>query len=178
MALAPPVSTLSGRKQAASKMKATAGPIPVKVEHRIGVQAPPEVVWELVYDLAGWSSWNPLHRSAEGEIRIGGRLLTTEALPGLPERPATFQVMEWVPLEQLHLRNAALGGWVKSIRYVEIEQLSEAACIVSTGEIFAQSLLTSLHLRRNRRPLRLGFTAHGEALKAEAEARWRARNPT
>jgi hypothetical protein len=175
MALAPPVSTLTGRKNAVAMTKATAGPIPVKVEHRIGVQAPSEVIWELVYDIADWSRWNPLHRGAEGEIRIGARLLTTEALPGLPERPATLQVMEWVPHEQLHLRNSALRGWVKSIRYIEIEQLSEAACIVSTGEIFAAGMLTSLHLRKSRRPLRLAFTAHGEALKAEAEARWRAR---
>jgi hypothetical protein len=176
MATAPPVSTLNRRKRPDAKMRAAAGPIPVKVEHRIGVQAPAEVIWDLLYDLAGWSRWNPLHKGADGEIRIGARLLTTEALPGLAERPAAFQVMEWVPHEQLHLRNAALGGWVKSIRYVEIEQLSETACILSTGEIFAQGMLTSLHLRRNRRPLRLGFTAHGEALKAEAEARWRERS--
>lgn len=175
MALAPPVSTLNRRKHPGAKPKSAGGPIPVKVEHRIGVQAPAEVIWDLVYDVAGWSRWNPLHKGAEGEIRIGARLLTTEALPGQPERPATLQVMEWVPMEQLHLRNAALGGWVKSIRYIEIEQLSEAACILSTGEIFAQSLLTSLHLRKSRRALRQGFAAHGEALKAEAEARWRER---
>lgn len=175
MALAPPLSTLSGRKQAAAKAKATGGPIPVKVEHRIGVQAPSEVIWDLIYDVAGWSRWNPLHRGAEGEIRIGGRLLTTEVLPGLVERPATFQVMEWVPHEQLHLRNSAFGGWVKSVRYIEIEQLASCACIVSTGEIFAANMLTSLHLRKVRRPLRLAFTAHGEALKAEAQALWRGR---
>jgi len=175
MALAPPVSSLTNRKAVAAQMKATAGPIPVKVEHRIGVQAPAEVIWDLVYDIEDWKRWNPLHRWAEGEIRIGARLLTSEVLPGLPERAATFQVMEWVPLEQLHLRNSAMGGFIKSVRYIEIEQLGEAACIVSTGEIFASGVLTSLYLRKTRRPLRLAFTAHGEALKVEAESRWRVR---
>ncbi|HEY9219917.1 MAG TPA: SRPBCC domain-containing protein [Phenylobacterium sp.] len=146
----------------------------IKVENRVGVQAPAEVIWNLVADIPGWRDWNPLHTAAEGEVRIGARLLTTEVLPGKPERPTSLFVIEWVPLEQLHLRNESMRGWVKSIRYIEIEELGPASCIVSTGELFADGMLTRLHLRSHRRALRHGFTAHGEALKAHAETRWAA----
>lgn len=170
MALAPQVTTLNRRKAAP---KPPPGPVTVKVENRIGVQAPAEVIWDLLYDVAGWERWNPLHKRAQGEIRIGARLTALEALPGRPERETQLVVIEWVPCEQLHLRNAAMGGWVKSIRYIEIEQLDKASCIVSTGELFAAGMLVKLHLRKQRRALRQGFAAHGEALKAAAEARWR-----
>ena len=147
-----------------------------KVEHRIGVQAPAEVVWEIIADLASWPAWNPLYTSAEGEIRIGATLTLTVAMPGEPAQAIQPQVLDWVPSEQLLWRTSAHHGLVKSVRYVEIEQLSETGSVLSNGELFG-GMLGPMLARRRRRALREGFTLMGEALAARAEAIWRERAP-
>ena len=63
-----------------------------------------------------------------------------------------------------------MNGLVKTIRYIEIEQLAEASCIVSNGEIIG-GLLGRTLVRQAGANIRRGFMAMNEALKAEAEAR-------
>jgi hypothetical protein len=144
-----------------------------KIEHRIGVQAPAQTIWDLVSDIEGWGRWNPLYPKASGVLRIGARLSLTVALSGRPSREIEPVVLDWVPLEQIHWRTSSLGGLVRTIRYIEIEALSEAGCLVSNGELF-DGLLGPRVMRRLKGPLRQGFTAMGEAIKAHAEAAWRA----
>ena len=47
------------------------GPRGYRVEDRIGVQAPAEVIWDVIYDLERWAEWNPTYPKASGVIRIG-----------------------------------------------------------------------------------------------------------
>ncbi len=141
----------------------------VKVEHRIGVQAAPETIWAQVADIAGWTAWNPLYPRASGVLRIGERLTLDVALPGQALRAIRPTVVDWIPNEQVIWRLTMLGGLIKSIRYIEIDQLAETSCILSNGEIF-DGLLGPTLVRRLRGPLKAGFTAMGEALKARAEA--------
>jgi hypothetical protein len=150
------------------------GPSGVRIEHRIGVQAPAEVIWELLYDLEGWSRWNPVYTRASGQVRIGQPLSMTMTLPGDAPREIQPVVLEWVPHEQLHLKITAAGGLVRTVRYVEIEALSETGCIVSNGEIFG-GLLGPTGARRMGGRIYKGFRLMNEALKAEAEAVWGAR---
>ena len=145
------------------------GPKGVRIEHRVGVQASPEIIWAVLYDLASWGEWNPLYPKAAGEIRIGGQLNLTLALPGEAEREIQPTVLEWVPNEQLHWKLSLMGGMVKTVRYIEIEQLAEASCIVSNGEIFGGWMGSSV-ARRSGRAIQRGFIAFSEALKARAEA--------
>lgn len=144
-----------------------------KIEHRIGVKASAETVWELLADLEGWCGWNPLYPAASGSLRIGAPLTLTLALPGQPGRIIQPTVVDWVPYEQLHWKDSSLGGLVRTLRYIEIEALREDGCVVSNGEIFT-GLLGPRAARRMKRPLRQGFTAMGEAIRDRAEAAWRA----
>ena len=139
-----------------------------KVEHRVGVQAPAEAVWPMIADIAGWGAWNPLYPRAQGVLRSGERLSLDVALPDQPVRAIRPTVVDWVPNEQVIWRLSMLGGLVKSVRYIEIEALSETACIVSNGEIF-DGLLGPTIARRLRAALKAGFAAMGEAVKARAE---------
>ena len=150
------------------------GPAGVKVEHRIGVHAPAEVIWELIHDVDGWPGWNPIYPHAHGVVRIGSPLDLTLALPGEGHRSFQATVLDWVPNDQLHLRQSRYGGLLRSTRYIEIEKLGEENCIFSNGELF-QGLLLSLVSGERARNLRRGFAAMGEALKARAEAAWRER---
>ncbi|MBV9993601.1 MAG: SRPBCC domain-containing protein [Caulobacteraceae bacterium] len=146
--------------------------LPVKVEHRIGVQAPAQVIWEIVQDVAGWPAWNPLYPAAKGEIQFGSILTLEEALPDGPRRTIRPQVTDWTPNEQILWRMNHMGGLIQGRRYIEIEVLAEAGCIFSNGEIFEGFGLRLLS-RKRRRTIKAGFTAMGEALRDRAEALFR-----
>lgn len=148
------------------------------VEHRIGVQAPAEVVWEVVSDFATWKDWNPLYRKAEGQMKIGTALTLEQHLPGEPAKVVAPIVQDWVPYEQLHWRSTRLGGFVTAIRYLEIENMGPNNSTFSNGELF-MGLLLRFVSREERRKLKTAFTEMGEAVRDRAEVIWsqRQKNP-
>ena len=151
---------------------AAGGPTGARLEDRVGVQAPPETIWQLVSNLEGWSAWNPLYVKASGTIRIGEILTLTEQLPGQQARIVQPRVLEWVPNEQLHWRLSRLKGLATATHYIEIEKLNEGACIVSNGVLIGGMFGPSL-MRGQARALRKGLHLMNEALKATAETAWR-----
>jgi len=143
----------------------------VKLEHRIGIQAPDEIVWEILSDIPGWASWNPLYPKAEGVIRIGERWTLDLALPGQTPRTINPVILDWAPFDHIHWRTSVMRGWVRTVRFLEIEKMGPENCIFSNGELF-EGLLGGPLARRLRGPVRQGFAAMGEALKARSEALW------
>jgi hypothetical protein len=146
--------------------------LPLKIEHRIGVQAPAEAVWPMIVDLAGWGGWNPLYPKAEGAIGFGAMLTLELTLPGEPPRTIRPTVRDWTPNEQIIWTLSMFGGLLRSTRYIEIETLTETGCIFSNGEIFEGPLM-QLIPKRLRRAIKAGFTAFGEAVRDRAEQAWR-----
>lgn len=145
----------------------------MRIEHRIGIAAPKDVIWESLYDLTSWPEWNPLYPRADGAIRIGNALELDLALPGRPVQVIRPVILDWAPEDHIHWRLSMAGGMIKSVRFIEIEPLSERGCVFSNGELFS-GLLAPVALPRLGRSIHQGFTAMGEALKARAEARWQA----
>jgi len=148
---------------------------PIKIEHRIGVQAPAEVIWEILSDIDHWPSWNPTYPEARGTLRIGAPLQFVVALPGLARRELHVNVIDWVPETQILWGERAPLGLVSTVRYIEIESLTKASCILSNGEQ-VDGMLADFYLHKRRRPMRLGFAAMSEALKEKSEALWRDRS--
>jgi hypothetical protein len=146
------------------------GPKGVRAEHRIGVHAPAQAIWEIIRDLEHWREWNPLYPEASGEIHIGATLDMTVQLPGMKPQAMRATVLDWVPNEQLHYEVKALGGLVRAIRFIEIEQLAPESCIVSNGEIMGGFLGRSVARQVGSRVLK-GLRLMNEALKDRAEAR-------
>ena len=147
----------------------------MKIEHRIGVKAPAEVVWEILFDVAGWPAWNPLYPEAAGAVRFGEKLKLTLALPDQNPRVIEPVILDWAPNEAIHWQWSSPYGLVRTIRYLEIEVMSPTGCIFSNGEIY-QGLLGASTARRTRETLKSGFTALGEAMRDRAEALWRKRS--
>lgn len=145
-----------------------------RIEDRIGIQAPAEVIWEIIYDLDRWAEWNPTYPRASGQIRIGELISATLALPGQPQQELKPRILDWIPNEQLHWQLSLMGGMIKTIRYIEIEALGDESCVVDNGEIFGGLMGPSLG-RRMGRSVQRGFKAMNEALKARAEEMWRTR---
>jgi hypothetical protein len=144
-----------------------------RIEHRIGIQAPAEVIWGLIADLDRWSEWNPLYTRAIGKISIGATLDLTLALPGEAPRQIQPKVMDWEPDAQLVWRLDLVPMLAHTVRYLEIEALSETGCVFNNGEFF-HGMLGERAGRSKRRVIHEGFTALGETVKARAEAAWRA----
>lgn len=167
MAIRPP--PMFGMKGGAPK--ASGGAVPLRVEHRIGVQVPAEILWELLSNVDGWGAWNPLYPQARGQIRIGSQLELTEALPGRTAREARPVVLEWVPLEQIHWRDSRSDGWVKSVRFIEVDIVSPTGCIISNGELFT-GWLARRHLKAHGPAHREGFRIMNEALVDNAVRLW------
>jgi hypothetical protein len=140
----------------------------VKLEHRLGIQAPAEAIWNVIADLEAWPRWNPLYTKAQGVIRIGASLELEVVLAGQAPRVIRPVVLDWIPNEQLLWQIKMLGGLIKTTRYFEIEELMPGSCIFSNGEMFDGMLGPSV-ARRMRGPIRAGFAAMGEAVKTLAE---------
>jgi hypothetical protein len=140
----------------------------MRVEHRVGIRADPDRIWDLVGDLTTWSRWNPIYPEAAGTIGIGQNLMLRESIPGLPERQISPRVVDWVPREQIIWRMTATRLLSSSLRYLEIEELAPGSCVFANGEIFS-GVLGEQYARRWRRQLRAGFESLGEALRREAE---------
>ncbi len=140
-----------------------------RIEHRLGIPAPAQTIWEILADLERWSEWNPVYPSVEGKLRIGEQLVLSEVLLGAPPRMVTSRVVDWVPDTQILWSETAAGGLVKRLRYLEIEALNETGCVFSNGEVFS-GLLAKRALAPQRRRLRQGFEALGEALRARVLA--------
>jgi hypothetical protein len=147
----------------------------VKIEHRIGVKAPSEIVWEILADVPNWPQWSTLYSRASGVIGFGERLKLEVAAPG--QLPAAIEpvVFAWEPRELIHWRLTSRMGLRESVRFFEIDTLSETGCIFSNGEIFGGYLGPAPSATKMRGTLRQGFAALGEAMRDRAEALWRER---
>lgn len=139
-----------------------------RLEHRIGIAAPVAAVWDVLADLDGWASWNPLNPKVTGKLSIGAPLQLELRVPG--EAPATqaVSIIDWVPNAQLVWAARYGGGMVTSARYLELEGLTDAGCVFSNGEVF-RGLGAGFVPRRLRARTRQGFVALGEALKRRVE---------
>ena len=143
-----------------------------RIEHRLGVPAPPLAVWEALADLKAWPDWNPLYTRAEGVIRIGERLDLTEVAPGLPGQAVAATIIDWVPEIQLLWRVSERRGLIQRLHYIEIDKLTDEACILSSGEDWFGRLAPFVG-RARRRALRAGLEAMNEALRDQAVSKWR-----
>jgi hypothetical protein len=130
------------------------------------------VVWQVLADLERWGQWNPIYPKAEGRLSIGGRLEITETMPGGEPVQITPTVVDWVPDAQILWRMSQKLGFLKRLRYLEIDPLSDEGCIFANGEDWygrPARYVTSAQ----RRAMREGFAALGEALSARAVSVWR-----
>ena len=145
-----------------------------RIEYRLGVPAPPAVIWELLYDMGRWPEWNPLMRKAEGELKMGERLVLTEEVPGQPAEEVAWRVLDWTPENQILLQLNEMGGFIRRTRYIEIEKLTEEGCILSIGEDWA-GRLARFTSKQRRRALNQGFRAFADRLRELATERAGAR---
>ena len=138
----------------------------IKIEHRLGIRATSDRIWDLISELERWEHWNPVHPGASGRIGFGETLRIVEAYPGEEKRTIEAKVWEWAPREQLVWQRKSFMN--SSLRYLEIEELAPGSCIFSNGVIY-EGYLGKQEARRRGRAMKIGFGILGEAIKERAE---------
>jgi len=149
--------------------------MPIKIEHRVGIPVPPDLLWEILADVPRWPEWTTIYPEAKGVIGFGEKLTLTLTLPNQKPLAIEPRVFDWAPNEAIHWKLPLFGGLGRAIRYLEIETLSGTGCIFSNGEILSGFAVRWVSPAM-RRSMKAGFTALGEAMEQRALALWRERS--
>ncbi len=108
-----------------------------------------------------------MYPRVSGRLQIGAPLTLTEVIPGDAPQDLTAQVVDWVPDAQI-IWTLKAGGFVRRIRYFELQTLTDEGCVFSNGEI-DEGLGARFISKDLKRAMRQGFTEMGEAFKAMVE---------
>jgi hypothetical protein len=146
------------------------GPFAARVEAKSEIEAPRELVWEILHDVDRYAEWNPFTPRATTSLRIGAPVELEVHMPG----KRTMIRTEWVNLVEpgqticwgMHMAHPAL---LTANRWQELEELGPAATRYSTYDRFS-GLLTPLVLALYGEGIRVGFQQVADALKTRAEA--------
>ncbi len=141
----------------------------IKIEHRVGVAAPVDDVYDLIADIKAWPQWSPIHRKAEGDLRFGAPVHLEEYYEGLGTWEIHGVVNDWAPLSHIHIAVPKPFYAGQLVRYFEMEALSAQGATFTIGALF-QGFLSEREGRRYRAFLRKGFEAFAEAARTKAEA--------
>lgn len=141
-----------------------------RVQARVGVQAPAFAVWSVLSDLETWKDWNPLITEAEGRLAIGANLRLRRVRPDGVGEAQEVRVLDWVPNEQI-LWIRTPGPFARVVGFLEIEALSETACLLSVGEVYDGFVGERMGYGK-RRPLTAAWQGLADAAKARAEETW------
>jgi hypothetical protein len=145
----------------------------VRFEHRLQINAPAALVWAVLADVNGWSSWNPVYTQSNGAAAEGSAIDLTIKLPGADRaQRARATVIEAVPPRTLRFGSGVFGGLVRATRSFDIAPTSATSCSLTGAEIFG-GLLGPLLARLVGRRVEQAVGAVNEALKTTAEVRFR-----
>ena len=137
----------------------------------IDIDAPADVIWDVLTDLDEYSSWNPFVVEASGTVAVGERLRTRIQPPGgtaMTFRPRVTEVeptrvFEW-------LGRLGLPRLFDGRHHFELVALDGGRTRLVQTEHF-RGVLVRLMKRSLDTTTLDGFEAMNQALKARAEAR-------
>ena len=140
-----------------------------KVEYRIGVAAPVDDVYDLVCDIESWTQWSPIHKAASGQLKFGAPIHLEEQYEGLGMWEIDGVLSDWSPYSHIHVFIPKPFYAGKQVRYFEFEALSQTGSAFTVGALF-NGFLAEREGKLISGPVKRGFTAFAEAVKAKAEA--------
>ena len=144
------------------------------LEDWVQIDAPADVIWEVLADVDGWGRWNPVYPEAKGSIGVGDGIALTIVLEGMKPAKSSARVFHSRPGEALQFGALAFAGLVRATRYIEIMPTTPTSCSVVNGEAFGRLLGPTL-VRLVGSKIEEGLRGQNAGLKAAAEAKWQAR---
>lgn len=165
-------------------MRAMTRPV---AESHVEIDAPIELVWQVMLDVGAYGSWNPfIHRvdAAREELRVGsafrlhvrwpegGGASSGEVVTRL-DPPASDGALRRGAWEYEFTGWLARLGLVRATRVQHVEQRDGGPTIWRTREEFRGALAALIPLTK----VQAGFDTHAAALKQRAESLARAASP-
>lgn len=136
----------------------------------ITVDAPPEVVWQVLVDLDGYRDWNPFIVDASGTPAVGERLTNRLQPPGGKAMTFTPEVTEFEPHSVFEwLGRLVLPGVFDGRHRFELRPTSSGGTAMTHSEYFSGLLVRFMRSSLDTNT-RAGFEAMNEALRDRAEA--------
>lgn len=137
---------------------------PAAASGSIGIEAAPEVVWDVLTNIEAWPSWNPGVRTAvlDGQL-VPGATFRWKAGPGT----ITSMIQELDPPNRITWRGSTVG--IKALHVYRIEASTSGTSVVS--EEWWAGLPVRLLRGLLRKQLQKSTDAWLRHLKREAECR-------
>ena len=135
----------------------------------IDIDATPEVVWEVLTDLDGWSDWNPFITSSVGTPEVGNKLVNRMEPPGgkaITFKPQVTVVEDGTTFEWLG--KLGFSGVFDGRHRFDVEATPTGTKLTQSETVdgvLVRVMRTSLDTKTKP-----GFEAMNVALKARAEA--------
>lgn len=137
----------------------------------VEIDAPIELVWEVLADVAGYGKWNPFTQCEGADLKVGSPIHLDVNL-GMYRRKQT----EWISAVEppnllawkMHMGAPFL---LDSLREQRLTALDDARCSYCSTDAL-KGLLTPLVIISFAPTVRRGFNDVGAALKRHAEARY------
>jgi hypothetical protein len=134
----------------------------------IDIDAPPELVWEVLTDLAAYPEWNPFITSATGTVEIGARLRLTMQPVGARRVTLRATVLEASPGRRLRWLGRVGVPGVFDAEHTFTISGRDGGSRLAQDETFRGVLAPVMARSLNRHTLP-AFLAMNEAIKRRAE---------
>lgn len=155
-----------------------------RAEAAVSIDAPIEVVWAVVTDLAAYPSWDPFIAAAQGTAAVGeeiilgvrlttGRQLTLRAKVGRRVAPTRMGSALTAVLEYDLVGALASTNTVRSRRRHLLRQAADGVTAYRVEEWFRGAVALGVPVAK----VQAAFRAHAQALKERAEQLHRAGHP-
>jgi hypothetical protein len=140
-----------------------------ELETKIEINAPAQLVWQILTDFKSYPEWNPFIRKISGEAKTGSKLQVVVQPPG--SRAMTFKplVVQAEPYRELRwLGRLLIPGLFDGEHRFVIEPSGENKVLFTHAEIF-KGLLVPMLWKSLDGNTRKGFQQMNQALKKLAE---------
>ncbi len=136
----------------------------------VTIEAPPEVVWQVLVDLDRYRDWNPFVVEAAGTVEVGERLTNRIQPPGGKAMTFKPEVTEVEPHSVFEwLGRLVMPGVFDGRHRFELRPTSSGGAILTHSEYFRGVLVRFMRSSLDT-TTRAGFEAMNDALKTRAEA--------
>lgn len=145
------------------------------IDRSVEVNAPAEVVWEVLTDFARYGEWNPFVVEAQCDLRPGGAIAMKVNLTGKPQaQTELIQSVEPGLGFSYNMKPMPLRA-LRSERSHRIEPLGAERCRYHS-HFLIEGWLEGLVLKMFRAGLERGFAGMTGAIKDRAESLWAQRS--
>ncbi len=142
------------------------------ISDTVEINAPIELVWEILVDLTQYPHWNPFTVKIEGELKVGGALDLHVNMPKRGDRIQTEMVEKIDSPHRLSWgMTLGISPLLSALREQKLENLSNDRCSYTTSDRFS-GLLSPLVYFLFYDDVHGGFNRVAYALKKQAEADW------